>query len=570
MMNFVNGWFSLLVLLLPVPALLAGVIPQPREIAFRGGTYLAPAGFFDTAAEKWTRDASLPPEGYAVEVSSNGVAISAADAAGAFYAVETLKQLSPVNSRGLSHRQLLELRRSVCAETPLNPHVNRQTVELVEAIKGSYGGDTWAIPCCTIRDWPAYRWRALMLDEGRHFFGKEYVLSLLDRMAQHKLNVFHWHLTEDQGWRLDLPGLHELVEYGAKRPRSVAYRTPVAYPKGFNEPSTYFENDEPYGPYFYTVEDVKEILASAKARHIRVMPEIEFPGHARALLAAHPEFSCRGESIGRTPRTTWGVEKDVICAANEDAVRYLERVLDAVCDLFPDADVIHIGGDECFCERWKTCPRCQALKAKEGFATERDLQSRLTLHFADYLKAKGRRIMGWDGLLTGKPLDVKTTQVHFRMPRPGCRVKNAAGAAELGHDIALIETPYAYFDLGQDLDEDPYYYRPWSKNVRLDAVYACDPANGIPDAVLHHVMGAEGTLWTEYVFDRRDAEWKTWPRACALAEALWCGRAKPGYEDFCARLVPHRRRMIREGLNVAPLPGRGTVSLFGADGGFRP
>ena len=554
MMNFVNGWFSLLVLLLlPVPALLAGVIPQPREIAFRGGTYLAPAGFFDTAAEKWTRDASLPPEGYAVEVSSNGVAISAADAAGAFYAVETLKQLSPVNSRGLSHRQLLELRRSVCAETPLNPHVNRQTVELVEAIKGSYGGDTWAIPCCTIRDWPVYRWRALMLDEGRHFFGKEYVLSLLDRMAQHKLNVFHWHLTEDQGWRLDLPGLHELVEYGAKRPRSVAYRTPVAYPKGFNEPSTYFENDEPYGPYFYTVEDVKDILAFAKARHIKVMPEIEFPGHARALLAAHPEFSCRGESIGRTPRTTWGVEKDVICAANEDAVRYLERVLDAVCDLFPDADVIHIGGDECFCERWKTCPKCQALKEKEGFATERDLQSRLTLHFADYLKAKGRKIMGWDGLLTGKPLDVKTTQVHFRMPRPGCRVKNAAGAAELGHDIALIETPYAYFDLGQDLDEDPYYYRPWSKNVRLDAVYACDPAEGVAEKDLPHMMGAEGLLWSEYVTDRGDMEWKVWPRSCAMAETLWSGRAKPGFDDFRRRMGVQRRRLLREGLNCAPV-----------------
>ena len=552
MMNFVNGWFSLLVLLLPVPALLAGVIPQPREIAFRGGTYLAPAGFFDTAAEKWTRDASLPPEGYAVEVSSNGVAISAADAAGAFYAVETLKQLSPVNSRGLSHRQLLELRRSVCAETPLNPHVNRQTVELVEAIKGSYGGDTWAIPCCTIRDWPAYRWRALMLDEGRHFFGKEYVLSLFDRMAQHKLNVFHWHLTEDQGWRLDLPGLHELVEYGAKRPRSVAYRTPVAYPKGFNEPSTYFENDEPYGPYFYTVEDVKEILAFAKARHIKVMPEIEFPGHARALLAAHPEFSCKGD-LPRIPRINWSIEKDVLCVGNDAAVKFLEDVFDEVCALFPDTPYIHIGGDECPRVRWKECPKCQTRIKAEGLKDESALQPWITSRFLKFLAARGKRTLGWDCYLLGGDVPTTAIGMSWRLRRHPTQPWASSGEfASRGYDLVITHSDFCYLDYPQGLKDDPFPYF-GGRQVPLAKCYALDPLAGIAEKDRHHILGGQGSCWSESTWNRFDLEWKTWPRMCALAEVFWTGSKRPGFDDFKARMKTHRARLVAAHVNCAPL-----------------
>lgn len=530
------------------------VIPQPREVVERGGTCLVKADFFDIAATNWTVDATLPSEGYQIEVTPAGVSIRAADAAGAFYAVETLRQLAPTNEQGFTHRRIAELRRLVRADLPVNEVVakNPDVMRLVSDIRGTYEKG-WVLPCVTIRDWPQYRWRALMLDEGRHFFGKEAVLDTLAAMAAHKLNVFHWHLTEDQGWRLDIPGLPELVKYGAVRRGSVAYRTGVHYPRGFDGGAAYELSDQPYGPFYYTPADIAEVCARAKELHIRIVPEIEFPGHARALLAAHPEFSCVGATLPRFPRVEQGVEKEVICAANEEAVRYLERVLDGVIALFPDSDIIHIGGDECFCERWKSCPKCQALKAREGYATERDLQSRLTLHFADYLKARGRKIMGWDGLLTGKPLDVETTLVHYRKPRPGCRAKTAGEAAALGHDIVLIKTGYAYFNLDQGLDEDPYYYRAWSDRVTLRDVYAANVAEGVAEKDLRHVLGAEGLLWTEEVYDRRDMEWKLWPRAMALAEVLWTGEDRPDYGDFVRRLVPHRRRLVKDGLNCAPV-----------------
>ena len=508
------------------------VIPQPKEVVEESGCFMAPADIFEKLPAGWVRDGTLPAEGYALNVTKAGVEIWAADEAGAFYAVQTLRQLAPTNAQGQTLRQIAEARRA-------NPD---------SAVPAG-----WSVPCVRIRDWPDYRWRALMLDEGRHFFGKAAVLDTLDRMAEYKLNVFHWHLTEDQGWRLDIPGMPELVKYGATRPRSVAYRTGPCYPNGFDKPCEFCLNDEPYGPFYYTAKEVEDVLAYAKARHIRVMPEIEFPGHARALLAAHPEFSCVGESLPREPRTCWGVEKDVVCGGNLEFYAYMERLLDAVCEMFPDADIIHIGGDECFCERWKECPKCQALIRKEGLRNERALQSRMTVHFANYLKAKGRKIMGWDGLLTGEPLDPSTTLVHYRKPRPGARAKTAGEAAALGHDVAVIRTVNTYYNYSQGLEDDPHYYHPWSNSVRLSDVYACDPAEGVAEKDMGHMLGAEGLLWSEYVSDRGDMEWKVWPRSCALAEALWCGRAKPGFEDFRARMRLQRRRLLREGLNCAPV-----------------
>ena len=528
------------------------VIPCPKEVSERGGSYAAPADFFEHAAERWTKDATLPAEGYRLEVSPSGVAIAAADAAGAFYAVQTLRQLAPTNTQGLTLRQVADVRRLVCRDSVENEGLSAEGKAVLRTVRGTYEA-TWPIPCVTIRDWPDYRWRAFMLDEGRHFFGKSAVLDLLDRMAEYKLNVFHWHLTEDQGWRLDIPGFPELVKYGAVRPCSVSYRTAPSYVNGFDKEDEFYFNDEPYGPYYYTAKDVADVLAYAKARHIRVMPEIEFPGHARALLAAHPEFSCVGEKLPRTPRTGWGIEKEVVCGGNLAFYSYMEKVLDAVCDLFPESDIIHIGGDECFCERWKECPKCQALIKKEGLRNERALQSRMTTHFANYLNAKGRKIMGWDGLLTGEPLDVTKTLVHYRMPRPGARAKTAGEAAALGHDVAVIRTINTYFNYSQGLDEDPHYYRPWSGNVRLSDVYACDPAEGVAEKDLPHMMGAEGLLWSEYVTDRGDMEWKVWPRSCAMAETLWSGRAKPGFDDFRRRMGVQRRRLLREGLNCAPV-----------------
>ena len=201
---------------------------------------------------------------------------------------------------------------------------------------------------------PRCAWRGFMLDEARHFFGKEVVKSYLDRMARLKLNVFHWHLADDQGWRIDLPGMPELVKYGAVRPSSP---TP-----GMNDDS----DGKPYGPFFYTVDDLKEVVAYAGRLGIRVVPEIEIPGHVRAFLAAHPEFACRPDAFPRTAWNHWGITEDVICAGNDEALAFYERVLDKVMEIFP-GEFIHIGGDECPRTRWKACPKCQARMKASGF-----------------------------------------------------------------------------------------------------------------------------------------------------------------------------------------------------------
>ena len=527
------------------------VIPAPRELEERGGVFAAPADFFEKSPA-WERDASLPPEGYVLDVSETGVRISAADEAGAFYAVQTLRQLAPTNSQGYTLRQIAAMRVYVCRDSAEPRGLGEEGRQILYAIRESYKA-TWPVPCVRVRDWPQYRWRSVMLDEGRHFFGKAAVLDLLDHMAEYKLNVFHWHLTEDQGWRIDVPGFPELVKWGATRPSSVAWHTRPSYPNGFDKPTECILDDQQYGPYFYRPQDIAEVLAFAKARHITVVPEIEFPGHARALLAAHPEFSCVGESLPRVPRCAVGIEKDVVCGANMEFYRWMERLLDAVCDLFPDSRVIHIGGDECFCERWRNCPKCQALIKKEGLPNERALQSRMTKHFAAYLAAKGRKIIGWDGLLAGEPLDPATALVYYRKPRPGARANTAGEAAALGHDVVVVRTKDVYFNYPQGLDEDPHFYHSRTFHVRLSDVYACDPLEGVAAKDAARMLGAEGLLWSGTVMDRHDLEWKVWPRACALAETLWCGGAKPGYDDFERRMRVQRRRLIREGLNCAPV-----------------
>ena len=312
--------------MLGIAATALALVPAPRELAWREGTC--------AVAEqdvRYVRDAALPPEGYRLEITTSGVTVASADDAGAFYARKTLKQLAAGERRSRGDRPTM-------------------------------------VPCCVIKDAPAFRWRGFMLDEGRHFFGKETVKGLLDQMADHKLNVFHWHLTEDQGWRLDIPRFPELVKYGAVRPES-----PVHGCRGTKD--DYRGNGQPYGPYFYTPDDIREILAYAKERFIMVVPEIEVPGHTRALLAAHPEFACK-EGLPRVPCMFNGVQDEVLCAGNDYAIRFMEQVYDEVCALFPGA-YIHIGGDE--------CPKCQARIKSLGLKDEDELQAWVTRHFTDYL-----------------------------------------------------------------------------------------------------------------------------------------------------------------------------------------
>ena len=475
------------------------LVPAPREQAWREGTCA-----FVEKDIRYVRDAALPPEGYRLDITPDGVTVASADDAGAFYARKTLKQL---------------------------------------AGSGASGTPSPSIPCGTVTDSPAFRWRGFMLDEGRHFFGKEVVKHELELMAEYKLNVFHWHLTECQGWRLDLPRFPELVKYGAVRPCSVAYGH-----TGLAERGDCVFNTEPYGPFFYTPDDVREILAFAKERHITVVPEIEMPGHIRALLAAHPEFSCRGD-LPRVPNSIHAIEEDVLCAGNDDAIRFMEQVYDEVCGHFPDA-YIHIGGDECPKTRWKECPKCQARIKALGLKDEDALQAWVTRHFTDYLAKKGRRAIGWDEVFAGNP--GKDTIIHGWHIQHG----NKFGllAAEAGHPTIVSDLKSTYFSLPQKTTDDPFTYLSPGTWLTLETAYSFDPFSSMTEKAKPHVLGAECCMWSECTWNVYDLDFKLWPRACAFAEAMWTAPSAPrDFADFKRRMEVHRKRLVAAHVNCAPI-----------------
>ena len=482
------------------------LIPAPRKLVVGEGEFLYKG---DVASQaKFETDASIPKEGYRISVMTNGIKVVSSDDAGRFYALETLKQLA----------------------------VKRDT------IRGK-------VQCVEVEDSPRYQWRGFHLDECRHFFGKETVKSILDLMARYKLNRFHWHLTEDQGWRLDVPGYPELVKYGAVRPASVVHGKKAH--RGTKEDADKM-NGVKYGPYYYTEADLKEIIAYAAARHIQIVPEIELPGHVYAALAAYPQFACRPENLAaRTPRLAWGIENDVLCLGNDEAIKFMENVLDWVCKVFP-GDVVHIGGDECPDGRWMNCPKCQERVKKEGLKNYHALQPWATRHFVKFLADRGKRTIGWDEYLLGD-IPKSAMGMSWREHRSGAghQLVSGAFAAKRGHDVVMSPCSYCYLDYGQGLKEDPFFYI--GGKVTLERCYSFDPCAGVPDDAKAHVLGGQGNNWTEYTWNEYDLAWKAWPRMLALSEVFWLGEAKPGFADFKKRAVAHRRWLIGNGVNCAPV-----------------
>jgi lysophospholipase L1-like esterase len=452
------------------------LVPAPREIKLNEGLCRSPK-------VEVSIDKSLPAEGYRLEVTASGAKIAAADGAGELYARQTLKQLAVVDA----------------------------------------GGEAW--PCCTIRDWPEFPWRGVLVDEGRHFFGKEAILKMIDAMVYHKLNVLHWHLTEDQGWRIDFPRWPELVKWGASRHET--------------------EGDgKPYGPFFYTVDEIREIVEYAHKRNVKLVPEIEIPGHCRAALAAYPEFSCLGNELARNPDTTFGIKRELYCVGNDDAIRFLESILDDTCELFKYSDIIHIGGDECPRERWELCPKCRERMKKEGLKSAAELQVWITKHFTRYLAAKGKRAVGWDEILEGG------------LPKGACVMswRGTAGALEAasnGVDTVVCPSSHVYLDGWQVLPDDPWQC---GGNRPLKHIYSFDPAAGIPASQRHHVLGSQGLLWSENIRRPDELMWKGFPRLCAVAEVLWTYDSKRDYNEFAKRVGAHIPRLRAMGINSAPTP----------------
>ena len=494
--------------------------PLARHVQRMPGVCRLSADRVTCADVRFVDDASQPSEGYALNVSATGIVVRAATKAGRFYALKTLEQL---------------------ARPPQEVRDGSKTLE---------------VPCCEIRDWPTFAWRGYMLDEARHFLGKETVKRYIDLMSRVKMNVFHWHLTDDEGWRLELRRHPEVHQKGAVRPDSMGHGGTLADPR---------MTGEPYGPYYYTQEDVKEILAYAEARNVKVVSEFDMPAHLRELFASHPEFTCRGagDPAFRSPLTLSGPQYECLCAANEEGMRFVEDVLDEICSLFPSPD-IHIGGDECPPNRWQECPKCQALMKELGLSDVRALQTRMTHRFAKFLAARGRRAIAWDEVLSDDMPENLTMQL-WRSPLDGRR------AAEAGLDVILSPCDWCYYSRPQDLDRDPFQYLSEAgRGISLARAFSFDPFEGLAPKDRVRVRGIECCAWGETLWSWFDLNWKMWPRAFATAEIAWAGPDGACLDDFLRRVEPLNERLVAEYVHAAPVTVHPDASVLGAGEALKP
>ena len=438
----------------------------------------------------------LGTEGYALRVEADKIVIEAPQSAGLFYGVQTLLQLLPADIQSA----------------------------------GQATAADWKIPRMSIRDWPRYPYRGMHLDVCRHFFGPESIKRYLDLLALHKMNTFHWHLTEDQGWRIAIEKYPRLTEVGA-------YRNETLVGHYSDQPHNYDETR--YGG-FYTQDEVREIVRYAQERFINVIPEIEMPGHSVAALAAYPELSCTGGPFETATR--WGVFEDVYCAGNDEVFAFLEGVLAEVAALFP-GPYVHIGGDECPKVRWKECPLCQARIREEGLADEHELQSYFIRRAEKILEGHGKRLIGWDEILEGG-LAPNATVMSWRGMQGGI------AAASQGHDVIMTPGSHCYFDHYQgDPGSEP---RAIGGFTPLEKVYAFEPTPAELDAqAAKHVLGAQGNVWTEYMNDFERVEYMALPRMCALSEVVWSPADARDWDRFLGKIDRHFQRLDALSVNYS-------------------
>jgi len=438
--------------------------------------------------------ASLGEEGYELIVTKDSVTVRAPTEAGLFYGLQTFFQLLPPQ---------------VYASTPAS-------------------GVQWTAPCARIEDQPRFKWRGFMLDVARHFYTKDQVEQLLDSMAAQKLNTFHWHLVDDQGWRIEIKHYPLLTGISAWR-KSIGFDLD---PKS----SGAYGPDGRYGGY-YTQADIREVVAYAAARHITIVPEIEMPGHSCAALAAYPEFSCSGGPY--TTDVNGGVMAGVYCAGNDRTFEFLQNILGEVIDLFP-GKYIHIGGDEVPKKNWQECRKCKARKAAEKLDTEKELQSYFVRRIEKFINSKGRNLIGWSEI------------------REGGLAKNAAvmdwigGAVEAatdGHDVVMSPTGNCYFDYYQSTNHaaEP---KAIGGFLPLDKVYSLDPVPaGLDPQFAPHILGAQGNLWTEFIASFTRAQYMIYPRLSAIAEITWSPKTGRDYGDFTRRLQTQFQRFDHMGVS---------------------
>lgn len=433
------------------------------------------------------------PEAYQLKVDANQVVISSPSEAGVFYGIQTL----------------------------------RKAVDVAE-------GSNVELPAVEIKDQPRFGYRGMMLDVGRHFFSMDEIKTYIDMMALHNINRFHWHLSEDQGWRIEIKKYPKLTEIGSMRKETVIGHNSGKY------------DGKPYGG-FYTQEQAKEIVAYAAERYITVIPEIDLPGHMQAALAAYPELGCTGGPY--EVWTQWGVSDNVLCAGNDQTIQFIKDVLAEIVEIFP-SEYIHVGGDECPKVKWSTCPKCQArikalgLKSDNKHTKEERLQSYVIHEAEEFLNSKGRKMIGWDETLEGG-LAPNATVMSWRGEAGGIE------AAKQHHDVVMTPNTYLYFDYYQskDTETEPMAIGGY---LPIERVYSYEPMpKSLSPEEQKYIVGVQANLWTEYIPDFKQVQYMVLPRMAALSESQWCAPEKKNYEAFLQRFSRLVNIYAKNGWNYA-------------------
>ncbi len=455
-----------------------------------------------------TKNTVIGDEGYQLAVTPQQIVINANEPAGLFYGVQSMLQLFPA---AIEHDELAK--------------------DVV-----------WDAPCVAITDYPRFGWRGLMFDVSRHFFTKEEVKQFIDNMVKYKYNLLHLHLTDDQGWRIEIKGLPKLTEVGAWNVKKVGYFNT------FSPPAP----DAPrnYGGY-YTQEDIKELVQYAKDRFVDILPEIDVPGHSLAAVAAYPELSCTEEAHqyhvnSGEPFMDWShgappiaLVDNTLCPANEKVYEFLDKVITQVAQLFP-FEYIHMGGDEAPHNYWEKNPQIRALMKKEGLKNMKEVQAYFTKRVQKIVESKGKKMIGWDEILEGGlPEDVAVMSWRG--------MKGGIEAAKKGHEVVMSPTTFCYLDYMQgDPIIEPHVYA----SLRLSKAYQFEPLPAGIDP--KYIKGGQGNLWTEQIYNMRHAEYMTWPRGIAIAEVLWSPRDKRNWTNFFGRLEQHFKRLKAGDIKYAP------------------
>ena len=453
-------------------------------------------------------DKTLGDEGYKLNVSPSLVTITANKPAGLFYGMQTLLQLLPPE------------------------------IESKDAVKNI----SWNIPAITITDYPRFSWRGLMFDMARHFFGKKDIEEYIDQMVRYKFNLLHMHLTDDEGWRIEIKGLPKLTEVGAWNVKKVGYFGTFSPPA----------SDEPrnYGG-FYTQQDIKDLVQYAKDRFVNILPEIDVPGHSLAAVVSYPELSCTPGSEKYHVRSgevimDWShgappiaLIDNTLCPANEKVYTFLDKVITQVAQLFP-FEYIHLGGDECPKNFWEKSDAIKSLMQKEGLKTMEEVQSYFEKRLEKIVESKGKKFMGWDEILEGG-LAPNAVVMSWRGMEGGIK------AAKMGHDVVMSPTTFAYIDYMQgDAIIEPRVYA----TLRLNKAYQFEP---VPEGVdAKYIKGGQANLWSEQIYNMRHAEYMTWPRGLAISESLWSPKEKKNWNDFTNRVEKQFERFDAAEIKYSP------------------